>query len=97
MSTRREKICWVVLIAATACGGPPPAPDLDAAFRRIQVHEARIAHRSAAAAACHAPCPAAREVCESADAICAIAEEVHDSDARTRCEMARRDCPPWAR
>ena len=76
------------------CGGAPARPDADEAFHRIQVHEATIAHRSADAARCapDAPCPAAVEVCDAAEALCAIATELGDPDALTRCDLARRHC-----
>jgi hypothetical protein len=81
-----------------ACGGAA-RPDADETFRRIQVHEATIAHRGAAARACEpdAPCPAAEEVCEAAAELCALAEALGDADALARCELARRRCAETAR
>jgi hypothetical protein len=84
---------FLLALLASACGGAPPEPDLHAAFRRIQEHEAQIAHRSADADACEGRCAAAEEVCSAADAICTIAGEIDDADARARCELARERCP----
>lgn len=83
------------LAAPLAIGcGAPSRQDPDETFRRIQVHEATVAHRWARARDCEAgaPCPAAEEVCEAADALCELAEALEDADALTRCELARRRC-----
>lgn len=83
----------IVCLGLASCGGPP-APDVHAAFRRIQEHEAVIAHRAPAAASCadDAPCPARDEVCEAARAICDTADDIDDADARARCALAERRC-----
>jgi hypothetical protein len=82
-----------IALPCAGCGAPP-APDLHAAFRRIQEQEAIIAHRAPEAAHCarEAPCPAAEAVCAAASSICAIAAEIRDADADARCELARRRC-----
>jgi hypothetical protein len=81
------------LALALGCGAPPRL-DLDEAFRRIQVHEATIAHRSGEAEGCalEEPCPARGEICGAAEDICVIAAEVDDADALARCALARRRC-----
>jgi hypothetical protein len=89
-----KRVGWACLLGSiSACGGAP-APDLHAAFRRIQVQEAVIAHGLAEMEACAAesPCPARGRVCEAANEVCALAEENDDVDARARCELARRRC-----
>lgn len=87
----------VIAVLLAACGGAPP--DLDEAFRRIQVHEATIANRAAGVDACAGaePCIAADETCAAGDAICTIADEIDDADARARCRLAQRRCPRAAR
>jgi hypothetical protein len=83
----------LLLLGLVGCGAAP-APDLHAAFRRIQEHEAVIARQAPDAEACppDTPCPAAEAVCAAAASICSIAIEVDDPDARARCELARRRC-----
>ncbi len=91
----RAMLALIGAWALGGCGGAPARPDPNVAFARIQVQEATIAHRASEADACAgtAPCPAADEVCEAAEAICAIAGELDDDDARARCALARRRCP----
>lgn len=85
---------WLFLLLFAACGAPA-RPDVDAAFRQIQVHEATIAHRQSAIETCGEtrPCAAADEACAAADEICRIADEIDDPDAHARCGLARRRCP----
>jgi hypothetical protein len=92
MSTAAPKLSVIVLLLL-GCGSAPP--DLDEAFRRIQVHEATIANREAAIEACNgaAACAAADEACAAGDEICAIAVAIDDRDAHARCRLARRRCP----
>lgn len=82
-----------MLSIGLACGGAPPL-EPDEGFRRIQVHEATIAHRGAEADRCapEAPCPAMEEVCAAAEALCGVARELDDPDALARCALARRRC-----
>jgi hypothetical protein len=81
-----------------ACGGAVQAREatLNDAFARIQVHEARIADASAVLSRADTACAdretAAAGVCEQRDAICAIARDVVDADALTRCERAEGAC-----
>lgn len=80
-------------LALAGCGAAP-APDLHAAFQRIQEHEAVIVRRVADAETCEAdaPCPAREAVCDAAAAICDIAREIDDADAHARCTLAERRC-----
>ena len=97
-----------VLLALSACAGaPPPARQgrLDAAFARIQVAEAQIAHaradvsRAGAHGAeqtptrdrCVAVAQARRDAFHASRRVCAIAREIADADALARCEQADRD------
>lgn len=93
MTLPRTLIAWVAPLILAGCGAAP-APDLHAAFRSIQEHEAVIARQAPSAEACEAdaPCPAAEAVCAAAASICGIATEIDDADARARCELARRRC-----
>lgn len=92
MNPTRALLVFVGLGVASC--GAAPAPDLHAAFRRIQEHEAVIVRRAPEASACEGddPCPAADAVCDAAASICAIATEVDDPDAHARCELAQRRC-----
>ena len=69
-----------VLCFAASCGGA--SPDIDAAFREIQVHEASMARAEAEG----------RNTCDDAESICTIAHQINDADAELRCERARRRC-----
>lgn len=77
-------------LALAGCGGARTEADLNAAFARIQLEEARIEHASGA------PCEdrdvACAEVCDAARALCDVAEPTEDRDARTRCDRARNRC-----
>jgi len=80
------------------CGGEPTAVSRDEAFREIQVHEATIAHRSAAAERC-APdveCEAEQALCDAVERLCEVSRSIDDPDATTRCQRARRRCPAEA-
>ncbi len=88
--------CAAAVWALCACGAAPQ-PDLNEAFRRIQIHEATIARSAEEAEACEDPsCPAATRICDAAASICGIADEIDDADARARCGLARRRCPTEA-
>jgi hypothetical protein len=72
--------------------------DVDAAFRRIQLNEARIeqADRALGSAradgspeACAAACPAPESARAAAERVCDDAAAIEDADARVRCEQAR--------
>jgi hypothetical protein len=43
----KHHLAWILALLSGACGASP-APDLHAAFRSIQIDEARIEHASAA-------------------------------------------------
>lgn len=88
-----QPVMAALFLLSVGCGGSPP-PDRDEVFRTIQVHEASIAHGSAEAERCPADgeCPAAAQVCEAAEALCAEAERLEDADAAARCELGQRRC-----
>jgi hypothetical protein len=84
-------------IGLLACGASQAAKDVDAGFRRIQLHEARIeradrasdaAQASPAPQACAEACEAGDEARAAADGVCAEARALDDADARARCERA---------
>jgi hypothetical protein len=79
--------------AAPACAGAAPAPSLDQAFARIQVHEAAIERArldvQRSESSCAAACDAAISAAGEQAALCRIAREVDDPDALTRCARAR--------
>lgn len=74
----RELSVGLVLVLG-ACGGAPL--DRHAAYGRIQVEEARIAHASA----CEA-------VCAASEAIAREASLLDEADADTRADRAARTC-----
>lgn len=84
----------VPLIGALACTsaklGPRP---LDAAFARIQVHEAAIERArldvQRTELGCEPSCAAARLAQREQADLCSVAREVDDPDALTRCGRAR--------
>ncbi|MCB9591326.1 MAG: hypothetical protein H6719_01230 [Sandaracinaceae bacterium] len=92
MSTLRTITCLLVL---AGCGSTAESTSVDEAFRRIQVHEATIAHASAAAEACapDATCEAELELCDAVERLCEVSRSIEDPDATRRCEAARRRCP----
>lgn len=82
----------ILLLAACARSS---ALNPDEGFRRIQVHEASIAghaQRLRDAADCQDQRATEAELCAETDALCAIARELDDADARTRCERAEDAC-----
>jgi hypothetical protein len=76
--------------ALAGCGGARTEADLNAAFARIQIEEARIEHASGAP--CEERDGACAEICDAARALCEVAEPTEDRDARTRCDRARTRC-----
>ncbi len=81
-----------------ACGGQTVRTEdhLNRAFAQIQLHEAKLdAHRVGVwdrDTRCARACTDAEGVCEQSRHICAIAHEVMDHDAVTRCRMAVDTC-----
>jgi len=77
-------------LVLASCGGARTEADLNAAFARIQLEEARIEHASGA------PCEdrdvACAEICDAAGALCEVAAPTEDRDALTRCDRARNRC-----
>lgn len=89
-------ISFASTLALYACCGasPRPAANLNPAFARIQVEEARIDRSTAtlddAKAECSASC-AAIDVARDAQAeLCRVAKDIEDADALIRCERAAR-------
>lgn len=78
------------------CGGARAAPEASHEdFRRIQLAEAEIERTHAdqsRVADCAASCLLVARARQSADDICAIAEETFDLDVRARCAAAQRVC-----
>ena len=89
------------VLALCACAGASPArqAQLDAAFARIQVAEARIAHARAdvgrvdvtKANGCSEVLTAAGDALRASERVCEIAREIADADALARCEQGERD------
>jgi len=83
-------------VALLGCGAAGPTPATHDDFRAIQRHETVIEHALAALRDDGAPCPdrcdAAAEICAARDAICHIAEDTADLDARSRCRQASDAC-----
>jgi len=77
-------------LALAGCGAARTEADLDAAFARIQVEEARIEH--AAGTACEDRDGACAEMCDAARSLCEVAERTEDRDALARCDRARTRC-----
>jgi hypothetical protein len=68
---------------------------LSEGFAAIQVEEATIARASARAAQpdeCPVRCGAHAELCQAAERICELADELADADALARCHQARESC-----
>jgi hypothetical protein len=89
-------VIGALLATAASCASTSPDPEqrLNAAFARIQVHEAgleraRLQLRSGAAS-CELGCAAAVDAQHEQSGLCAIAREVADADALARCERAQR-------
>ena len=77
-----------------ACGGSPGL-SADKGFRRIQQHEAALAVASAALAAatdCSEVRVRAERMCSESEALCQVARELHDNDARARCVNSAEAC-----
>jgi hypothetical protein len=83
----------LVLVALSGCAGATAErPQLDAAFARIQVHEAEIERARVLVQRSETGC---EQACASADsagreqaALCQLAQRVDDTDALTRCSRA---------
>jgi hypothetical protein len=83
----------VPTIGALGCASATPQPPpLDAAFARIQVHEAAIERARLDVQRpeldCEPTCAAARSAQREQADLCAVAREVDDRDALTRCRRA---------
>jgi hypothetical protein len=84
----------VPTIGALGCASatPPPAA-LDAAFARIQVHEAAIERARLDVQRpeldCEPTCAAARSAQRGQADLCTVAREVDDRDALSRCRRAQ--------
>jgi hypothetical protein len=86
---------WWALALVIGCGGAP-AREANEGFRRIQKHEAELelgARKLRDADACaESQVVAEREVCAPAAALCSVADELGDADARARCGAADDAC-----
>ena len=87
-----------LVCCATSCGG---GLDRHAAYQRIQVSEARIAHAlhgiealepDAATERCRAACEASDAIATEAAALSGAAADGLDEDAARRADQARRAC-----
>jgi len=87
--------CLVVLITLSACAKRKQLPT-DELFRRVQLHEARIAEGEAdvrAAQTCReAHEPAERNVCDESKALCKLTLHSEQVDAIRRCVIATDSC-----
>lgn len=94
----RPAALGALALLATACGAHARTEaELNEAFARIQVGEARVVTSSLRARDASRGCPsrgeAACEVCAAAeDVICAEAAPLGDRDADSRCDDARDAC-----
>jgi len=86
---------WMALVLL-CCGCAHQSPDATAAFRRLQVHEANVAHAStrlAAATSCSAETEKDEHtLCGASDALCAESATLASRDANVRCERTRDAC-----
>ena len=83
----------VPTIGALGCSSATPQrPPLDAAFARIQVHEAEIERArldvQRPGPDCDPTCTAARSARLEQEGLCRVARDVDDADALTRCNRA---------
>jgi hypothetical protein len=93
-------VMLVAELALSSCGGSAVAVDrnarLNAAFRQIQVHEAKIeAYRDevwSPGAECKKVCDDAEGICGEGQHICSLAKEIEDGDALIRCRQANDTC-----
>ena len=88
------KLALVGLVACTQ-----RALDRDAAFRRIQVHEAEVArsraalmNRAAGSDDCDGNTRSVRELCDASRGLCELAGRLTDRDAQARCLAASESC-----
>jgi len=83
-----------VALLLAGCGRSPGL-SADEGFRRIQEHEASLAEASAsleAATDCGEVRVRAERVCSESEALCQVAEELRDGDARARCMISAEAC-----
>ena len=93
-STRHSLTYLQVVLLLAGCGRSPGL-SADEGFRRIQEHEASLAEASAeleTAADCGEARLRAERVCTESDALCRVAEELSDDDARARCSSSVEAC-----
>jgi hypothetical protein len=82
---------WLTIAASIAagCGGARTEADLNAAFARIQVEEARIeAAATPRERECAEESADCAQIAEAAGALCTIARDIDDRDALHRCDRA---------
>ena len=87
--------CLVLSITLSGCAKRKQLPS-DELFRRVQLHEARIAEGEAevrAAQSCReAHEPAERNVCDESKALCQLTLRSEQVDAIRRCVIATDSC-----
>lgn len=87
--------CLVLLLTMSSCAKRKQLPDAEL-FRRIQEHEARIAHGETEvrlAVNCkEAHAPSERNVCDESKALCKLTSKSEDLDAVRRCVIASDSC-----
>lgn len=87
------------LLALGGCGmaGAQPTLMTDQGYEAIQRDEALIERQrpealGAEADACAGACRAVTAICEASERICAVAQDLQEADAFTRCARARTSC-----
>jgi hypothetical protein len=83
----------------TGCGmaGAQPTLTGDEGYQAIQRDEAVIERERSVALgaesdACEGACRAVAAICEAKDRICAVAQDLQEADALTRCGRAQSSC-----
>jgi hypothetical protein len=87
---RGALISGVSWLAGCATAQPGREQQLDRSFAEIQVQEAHISHAVAERRAeCASACASSDRARSASARLCAIAREIADADALTRCERGR--------
>jgi hypothetical protein len=81
------------IAAQIACGAGTPL-DVDEGYRAIREHEAALERAEARLRGlpCTDTVADSRELCAASEAVCGVAVDIEESDARLRCERARQRC-----
>lgn len=88
------------LVLAVGCGGMAPAPNRQPSSQRVPdgvledeaLIEDALAQARDPSAACPDRCRSSEAVCQAADRICAIVDELRDVSLAPRCDRARVSC-----